>query len=124
MGKNTITIFGTAGREGELRTTNTGREVYSFGVATNPKADETQWFNVTIWGKRALWASRYIKKGEKVFVSGALTLEVYRATSGDHRVSADIDAREVDIAWTKHQDTATIDRKPTPPTTRHDDVPF
>jgi len=55
--------------------------VTSFTLATSnqytnrdgEKVNDTTWFNVSVWGKPAESAAKYLKKGSKVMVEGVLT---------------------------------------------------
>ena len=67
-----ITIAGTVGKDAELKQTQSGDSVTSFGVAVNDRKKETTWFDVTVWGKRAEALAQYITKGSKITVMGDL----------------------------------------------------
>lgn len=56
---NQLTTIGNLGRDPEMRYTPSGGPVTSFSVAVNRKVDgrdETEWFNVSAWGKLAALA--------------------------------------------------------------------
>ena len=56
---NKIIVIGNLGRDPEMRYTPSGQSVTSFSVATNRRyrtaageqRDETEWFNVDVWGR-------------------------------------------------------------------------
>lgn len=83
-----ITIVGRVGRDPEMRYTPAGQAVTSFSVATSRKytapsgeqVEETTWFRVSTWGKRAEACHRYLGKGSLVLVVGRLTPD--KATGG------------------------------------------
>ena len=127
-----VTLFGNAGNVGELRTTPSGSPVLKFGLADKKNGRDLTWYNVTVWGKRAEWAAEYLKKGEKCHVVGELELRPYTTKDGETRISADVEARVLDIAWVKYnndrdqRDERAGERpKPSKPSRFNDaDIPF
>lgn len=79
---NQITIIGRVGQVPDIRYLDNGRAVAKFSVAVNRpgKRDETDWFNVDIWGKAAEAAER-IGKGSLVAVSGAMHSRKHEGTT-------------------------------------------
>ncbi len=76
-----IIIVGNLGRDPEMRYMPDGTAVTSFSVATNRRwtdgatgeqRDETTWFRVSLWGRRAEVANEYLSKGSKVLVEGRI----------------------------------------------------
>jgi len=71
MNVNKATIVGRITSDLELKTTPTGREVLSFGMATNrswkdqsgAKQEKTDWHNIVFWGKQASVIAQYCVKG-------------------------------------------------------------
>lgn len=71
---NNISIIGRLGKDPEIRQTTNGKSVCNFSVAVNRRfnKDESDWFNVTCWGKTAEFASNYLSKGRLVAVTGRM----------------------------------------------------
>ncbi len=76
-----IIIVGNLGGDPEMRYMPDGTAVTSFSVATNRRwtdratgqpVDETTWFRISVWGKRAEVANQYLTKGSKVLVEGRI----------------------------------------------------
>ena len=76
-----ITIAGNLGGDPEMRYMADGTAVTNFSVATNRRwtdsrtgqpQEETIWFRVSAWGKRAEVANQYLSKGQRVLVEGRL----------------------------------------------------
>lgn len=76
-----ITVAGNLGGDPEMRYMPDGTAVTNFSVATNRRwtdsrtgqpAEETIWFRISVWGKRAEIANQYLSKGQKVLVEGRL----------------------------------------------------
>lgn len=90
-----ITIVGNVGKDPEQKDSKAGPMTkFSVGVTTRRDA-ETQWFNVTAWGKTAEVAMRYVKKGGAVLISGELQLRSYQDKQGQTKQSVDINARDL-----------------------------
>lgn len=77
-------IIGNVGRDPEFRYTPAGIAVCNFSVCVNKKTGKgddakevATWFNVTVWRERAETASKYIKKGMKIFVVGEIKVSAY-----------------------------------------------
>lgn len=102
-----LTIVGHLGKDPELRYTPSGQAVCSYNVATNrqwtgsdgQKQEETIWFRVTTWGKRAEIDNQYLQKGSLVMCEGRLTIDkdsggprVWQGQDGKWRASYEMTA--------------------------------
>jgi single-strand DNA-binding protein len=143
MSFNKITIVGNLGRDPELRYTPQGSAVCSFSMATTEKrrdkngemADQTTWFKVTLWEKRAETASKYLTKGSQVYIEGRLRTEEWTDKDGKTRTSLEVLATEMQFIGTKGGgmpastggDDSTFDNAPMPVNNApagDDDIPF
>lgn len=98
---NTFMVVGRVGRDSELRTTNSGEKVLSFSIAEDVGYGENksvQWFEGTIWGKRAESLAQYIKKGTKVTASGTLRGEQFEKRDGTQGFKNSIRIAEIDFS--------------------------
>ena len=74
-----LIVVGNLGGDPEMKEVN-GQAVTTFSLATNRRwnnaqgqqVDETTWFRVSVWGRRAEVANEYLMKGSKVLVEGRL----------------------------------------------------
>lgn len=101
---NTFMVVGRVGRDSELRSTNSGEKVLSFSIAEDVGYGENksvQWFEGTIWGKRAESLAQYIKKGAKVTVSGTLRGEQFAKRDGTPGFKNSIRIAEIDFSSSK-----------------------
>lgn len=76
----TITIAGRLARDAELRHTQGGDSVCSFSVAVDQREGRdksTNWFRVSIWGKRGESLAPYLLKGAAVTVAGSFSVSEY-----------------------------------------------
>ena len=132
---NVFSFTGTIGRDAEVRVTPSGQSVLNITVANNigfGDRQQTLWFRVTLWGKRAEGSfQNYLKKGQQVFVSGELSQREYQANDGTTRSSLEINANIIDLVG-KRNDSAQpqqIQQQPQPANSPNslddfDDVPF
>ena len=99
---NKIIIVGYLGRDPELRYTPSGMQVCSFSIATTERRkdasgemqDQTTWFDVSVWGKKAEAANQYLAKGRQVFIDGRLRQEEYTDRDGNKRTKLKVDAND------------------------------
>ena len=134
---NKLTIIGNLTKDPELRTTTTGVNVCSFTVAVNRprKNGEDQgadYFQVSVWRERGENCAKYLKKGSKVCVMGAVSVRTYTANDGTTRASMEIkSADEVEFLSSKSQDSEEtapeqpkVDQKSGFSIAEADDLPF
>ena len=100
---NKIIVIGHLGRDPEMRYTPNGRAVTSFSVASSRRytnsageqKEETEWFNVSAWGKLGETCNQYLTKGRQVYVEGRLSTRTYEGRDGQTRFSVDISLTDV-----------------------------
>ena len=99
---NRATIIGNLGSDPEVRSTQAGKAVGNFTVATTEvwgtgedRKEQTEWHRVVVWGKLALTCGQYLKKGRQVYVDGRLQTRSYEDDQGVKRYTTEIVAREV-----------------------------
>ncbi len=76
----TIVIAGKLGADAVLRKTQNGDSVCSFSVAVDQRDGRdksTNWWRVSLWGKRGEGLAPYLLKGASVTVSGEFSLGEY-----------------------------------------------
>ena len=104
---NKIILIGNLTRDPELRQTNNGVAVCSFGIAVNKRfkgADgkqETEFFNISAWRGLGENAAKYLAKGKKVAVSGELSSRSYDAQDGSKRFVLEVSADELEFLSAK-----------------------
>jgi single-strand DNA-binding protein len=75
---NKVILYGTLGRDPELKALPSGQSVVSFSMATTRtwkdqngvKQEDTQWHNLVCFGKRGEVLAQYVKKGDRLYVEG------------------------------------------------------
>jgi single-strand DNA-binding protein len=97
---NKVVLIGRLGRDPEVRTTQKGRTVSSFSLATETyrgaNAEKaTEWHQVVAFGKMAEQCNRYLNKGRMVCVEGALQTRAWEKTPGDKKYFTNVVASRV-----------------------------
>ena len=100
---NKAQIIGNAGKDAELRYTNTGKATARFSVATTDSwkdqsgatQERTVWHNVVAWDKLAEICANYIKKGTKVYIEGRIDNRSYDDKDGVKKYTSEIVASDM-----------------------------
>ena len=95
---NRATIVGNLTRDPETRAIPSGQTVCSFAVATNRRwkdkdgntKEDTQYHEVTVWGRLGELAAQFLAKGKKVYVEGRLQTNSWEAPDGAKRSRTEI----------------------------------
>lgn len=103
MDINRATIVGRLTRDPETRTTPSGVNVTSFGVATNfvwndasgTKKESVEFHNVVAWRKLGEIVAQYLKKGSRVLVEGRLATSSWQGQDGIKRNRTEIVAENL-----------------------------
>lgn len=88
--KNRVTLIGNLGQDPETKTTETGKKVTHFTLATSDgyknsdgqKVNETTWHNIVAWNGLADIAGKFLKKGKEVAVEGRIVYRSYEDKTG------------------------------------------
>jgi single-strand DNA-binding protein len=96
---NNVTVTGNVTRDPELRFTQGGMAVASFGLAWNKRKqdgeDEVSFFDVTCFRSLAENVAESIPKGARVVVQGTLSQRSWENQEGERRSKVEIVADEV-----------------------------
>ena len=100
---NKVYLIGNLTRDPEISTTTSGISVCRMSIAVGRRfanaegGRETDFFNVTAWRGTADNCARFLKKGNKVAVSGSIQTRNYEKADGTKGFSIDIVADEVEF---------------------------
>lgn len=99
---NKACIIGNLTRDPELRTTQSGLSVCNFTLAVNRRAkkdgqQETDFIDVVAWRVLADNCAKYLAKGKKAAVIGAIQTSSYEDRDGNKRKKWEILADEVEF---------------------------
>jgi single-strand DNA-binding protein len=97
---NKVTLIGNLGRDPELRSTQDGMRIANLTIATSEswrdrvsgeRKERTEWHRVVIFNERlAEIAEKYLKKGSKVYLEGALQTRKWTDNSGQERYTTEV----------------------------------
>jgi single-strand DNA-binding protein len=100
MGLNKVQLIGHLGRDPESRTLQSGGTVVTLSVATSEpwidrdsgeRRDKTEWHRVAIFSDGlGEIATRYLRKGSKVYVEGRLQTRKWQDQSGADKYSTEV----------------------------------
>jgi single-strand DNA-binding protein len=95
---NKVQLIGNLTRDPELKYTNSGAGVATFGLATNKSwKDEkgelkeiAEFHNIVAWGKMAEICQQLLAKGMKVYIEGSLNTRSWDAEDGSKRYRTEV----------------------------------
>ncbi len=87
MNMNKAHLMGRLGNDPVLRVTQKGTKVVTFSLATQDfiktkNENETTWHRIVVWGQAADFCSKYLKKGEAVYVDGTMKVRKFENEEG------------------------------------------
>lgn len=83
----TIVVTGRLGRDGELKSLQSGKKVLAFSIADDVgwgERKKTQWLKCALFGDRAEKLAQYLTKGTLVEVSGIPSVETWTKDGAAH----------------------------------------
>jgi single-strand DNA-binding protein len=99
-------IVGRLTRDAELKYTNSGQPVCHFAVATNSRTkkgeqwvDESNYWDVDLWGKRGETINQYLTKGKLVAIEGDMRQDRWEQ-DGQTKMKVRINANDVQFLGT------------------------
>ncbi|MCL6516019.1 single-stranded DNA-binding protein [Alicyclobacillus sp.] len=98
---NRVVLIGRLTQDPELRYTNSGTAVASFGLAVDrPRPNqngerETDFINIVVWQKQAELCAQYLHKGRLAAVDGRLQIRTYENRDGQRVRVAEVVAETV-----------------------------
>ena len=97
---NKVILIGNLGRDPEVRHAQDGSKIVSLNIATSEnwkdrnsgeRKEKTEWHRVVIFNDRvADVAERYLKKGSKVYIEGALQTRKWTDQSGAEKYTTEV----------------------------------
>ncbi len=95
---NKVIIIGNLTRDPEMKQTQNGQAVTTFGLATNrewvtttqEKKKSTEFHEVVAWARLAEICNQYLRKGKLVYVEGYLKTRSWEADNGEKRFRTEV----------------------------------
>ncbi len=100
MSINKVILVGNVGQDPEVRSTQDGREVANFSLATSEswkdkstgeKRDKTEWHRIVIFSQGLVGiVKNYVKKGSKLYIEGSLQTRKWTDNQGIEKFTTEI----------------------------------
>jgi len=97
---NKVILVGNLGRDPEIRSTNDGTRIANLALATSEswrdrnsgeRKERTEWHRVVIFNERLVEiAEKYLRKGSKIYVEGALQTRKWTDNNQQERYSTEV----------------------------------
>ncbi len=103
-GVNYVMVGGNLGNDPELRVTQGGTSIMTMSIGCNSsyldrnrvRQEKVEWVRVVVFGKRAEALAKFLRKGAKVFIEGALQTSSWEdRDSGQKRYKTEVVAQNV-----------------------------
>lgn len=104
---------GNLTKDGELRSTESGKTIYSNSLAMrndfkNKDGEyDTEFINFSAWGTTAEYLKKYAKKGNKVLIEGRISTRSYDKQDGSKAYITEVIAEKVELLTYKKEETTT-----------------
>lgn len=126
-------VIGHLGRDPEVRYTTNGDAICNFSVAATrkwkskdgEKKEDTQWINVSSFGKLAEIAGKYLTKGAPVYVDGWLRTRKWTDKDGKDRYTTEVVMEQMQLLGERRRQEEEPAPAPQPSASvDDDDIPF
>tara|TARA_B110000503_G_C7159249_1_gene418835 strand:- start:21 stop:464 length:444 start_codon:yes stop_codon:yes gene_type:complete len=97
---NKVVLIGNLGRDPEIRSTNDGREIANFSIATGEswkdkttgeKKEKTEWHRIVVFSEGLVRVIKnYVKKGTKLYIEGQLQTRKWVDNENQERYTTEI----------------------------------
>ena len=105
-GINKVILVGTLGRDPETRYMPSGGAVTNLNLATSEswkdkqtgeKKEQTEWHRVVLFNKLAEIGAEYLRKGQQVYIEGALRTRKWQNKEGHDQYTTEIVASDMQM---------------------------
>jgi single-strand DNA-binding protein len=100
MSINKVILVGNVGQDPEIRTTQDGREIANFSIATSEswkdkntgeRKDKTEWHRCVVFSQGLVnIIKNYVKKGTKLYIEGSLQSRKWTDNQGTEKTTTEI----------------------------------
>lgn len=97
---NKVTLIGNLGRDPDIRTTNDGKEIATFSIATSEswkdktsgeRKEKTEWHRIVVFSEGLVRVIKaYVKKGSKLYIEGQLQTRKWTDNENQERYTTEI----------------------------------
>jgi single-strand DNA-binding protein len=117
-GINKVILVGTLGRDPETRYMPSGGAVTNLNLATSEqwkdkqtgeKKESTEWHRVVLFNKLAEIGAEYLRKGQQVYIEGALRTRKWQNKEGQDQYTTEIVASDMQMLGGRPSGSASSD---------------
>lgn len=97
---NKVVLIGNLGRDPEIRSTNDGKEIANFSLATSEswkdkmtgeRKDKTEWHRIVCFNEGLVRVIKnYVKKGTKLYIEGQLQTRKWVDNEGQEKYTTEV----------------------------------
>lgn len=97
---NKVMLIGNVGKEPDIRSTNDGKEIASFSLATTEtwkdkasgeRKDKTEWHKIVVFNEALVNVIKnYVHKGSKLYVEGSMQTRKWIDSSGSEKYTTEV----------------------------------
>lgn len=126
---NKVHLIGNLTKDPELRYTKNNTPVASYTIAINNRYGEqqqTDYINISTWGKSGEFVSKYFKKGQPIAITGRLKNKNYESNGVKH-YSMEVITEDIEFVGSKKEEVKIEPREEFVPSFSKDDfddLPF
>ena len=126
---NKVHLIGNLTKDVELRHTKNNIAVASYTIAVNTgygELQETNYINITTWGKAGEFVSKYFKKGQSIALTGRLKNKNYESNGVKH-YSMEVITEDIEFVGNKKEEVKIEPKEEFTPSFSKDDfddLPF
>jgi single-strand DNA-binding protein len=105
MNLNKVLLVGRLTVDPQLRSTASGQQVATFGLATNrtwtdksgQRQEQAEFHNIVLWGRQAEIASKFLTKGSMAMIEGRLQTRTWDDKEGQKRKTTEVVAERIQL---------------------------
>lgn len=104
---NKVQLIGRLTKDPELRYTKSNIAVANYSIAVNDgygEKQQTQFINISTWGKSGEFVSKYFKKGQAIAIVGRLNSNNYEDKNGNKRYSLEVITEDIEFIGDKKEE--------------------
>ena len=104
---NKVHLIGNLTKDPELRYTKQNTPVASYTIAINTRYGEqqqTDFINISSWGKSGEFVSKYFKKGQPIAITGRLKNRNYEDSNGVKHYSMEVVTEDIEFVGSKKEE--------------------
>lgn len=128
---NRVTLLGNITRDPELKATNGGQSVCTFGLATNrvwrnqngDKQSLPEYHNLVAWGGLAEFCSQNVRKGKPLYIEGYLKTRSWDGPEGAKIFRTEVVMENIVLLGPKGKMNESMEEEHLEPDTEHSEEP-